>query len=88
MWLSLKASEIIYDGWVFDTSYILMLVIPFSANWTAILFAAASIIYALHDQKLGYIIYAILTVIVVIFVLKTDIIVDQAAFHKKHHKEK
>ena len=53
-----------------------------------ILFAAASIIYALHDQKLGYIIYAILTVIVVVFVLKTDIIVDQAAFHKKHHKEK
>ncbi len=53
-----------------------------------ILFAAASIIYALHDQKLGYIIYAILTIIVVVFVLKTDIIVDKAAFHKKHHKEK
>ena len=53
-----------------------------------ILFAAASIIYALHDQKLGYIIYAILTIIVVIFVLKTDIIVDKAALHKKHHKEK
>ena len=40
-----------------------------------ILFAAASIIYALHDQKLGYIIYTILTIIVVIFILKTDIIV-------------
>ena len=52
-----------------------------------ILFAAASIIYALHDSKLGYIIYAVLTVIVIIFVLKTDIIVDKAAFHKKH-KEK
>ncbi len=53
-----------------------------------ILFAIASIIYVLHDQKLGYIIYAILTIMVIIFVLKTDIIVDQASFHKKHHKEK
>lgn len=53
-----------------------------------ILFAAASIIYAMHDQKLGYIIYAILTIIVVIFVLKTDIIVDKASFHKHHNKEK
>ena len=52
-----------------------------------ILFAFASIIYALHDQKLGYIIYAILTILVIIFILKTDIIVDQAAFHKKHHKK-
>ena len=52
------------------------------------LFAIASIIYVLHDQKLGYIIYAILTIMVIIFVLKTDIIVDQASFHKKHHKEK
>lgn len=42
-----------------------------------ILFATASIIYALHDQKLGYIIYTILTIIVVIFVLKTNIIVDK-----------
>lgn len=42
-----------------------------------ILFAIASIIYVLHDQKLGYIIYAILTTIVLTFVLTTDIVVDQ-----------
>ncbi len=41
-----------------------------------ILFALASIIYVLRDQKLGYIIYAILTIIVVTFVLTTDIVVD------------
>lgn len=42
-----------------------------------ILFALASIIYVLHDQKIGYILYTILTIIVVTFVLKTDIVVDQ-----------
>ena len=52
-----------------------------------ILFAAASIIYVLHDQKVGYVIYAVLTIIVVTFVLKTDIVVDKAHMHRKH-KEK
>ncbi len=42
-----------------------------------ILFALASIIYVLRDQKLGYIIYTILTVIVITFVLTTDIVVDE-----------
>ena len=42
-----------------------------------ILFAFASIIYVLHDQKIGYVIYAILTIIVLTFVLTTDIVVDQ-----------
>lgn len=53
-----------------------------------ILFAIASIIYVLHDQKLGYIIYAILTIIVVTFVLKTDIVVDNSHLHKKSKEEK
>lgn len=46
-----------------------------------ILFAIASIIYVLRDRKLGYIIYAILTILVIILVLKTNIIVDNS--HKK-----
>lgn len=52
-----------------------------------ILFAAASIIYALHDQKIGYIIYTVLTIIVIIFILKTDIIVD-TSHYKKNTKHK
>lgn len=51
-----------------------------------ILFALASIIYVLHDQKVGYVIYALLTILVVIFVLKTDIVVDTAHMHKKTKK--
>ena len=47
------------------------------------LFAAASIIYVLHDQKLGYIIYAVLTIIVITMILKTNIIVDQKNIRKK-----
>jgi len=41
-----------------------------------ILFSAASIIYALHNPKLGYIIYGILMVILITFVLTTDVIFD------------
>jgi len=44
-----------------------------------ILFAATSIIYALGDRKLGYIIYGILLIIAIIFVSKTNIIFE----HKK-----
>ena len=41
-----------------------------------ILFAAASIIYVLKDRYLGYIVYGILLVLVVIFVINTDVIYD------------
>lgn len=47
------------------------------------LFAVASIIYVLHSQKLGYIIYTILTIIVITLVLRTNIVVDI-----KHNKKK
>ncbi len=47
-----------------------------------ILFAFASIIYVIHDQKLGYIIYTILTIIVLAFVLTTDIVVDKERLPK------
>lgn len=40
------------------------------------LFAAASIIYALGYQKIGYIVYAILLIIILTFVLKTNIIFE------------
>lgn len=53
-----------------------------------ILFAIASIIYVLHDQKVGYIIYTILTIIVLTFVLKTNIIADKATLKKWFHKKK
>ena len=43
-----------------------------------ILFALSSIIYVIHDKKIGYITYALLTLIVVIFVLKTNIVVDKS----------
>ena len=43
-----------------------------------ILFAAASIIYFLKDRILGYIIYGILLLIVVIFVLKTNVVVEHS----------
>ena len=44
-----------------------------------ILFALASIIYVLKNQKLGYVIYAILSVLVILLITKTSIIID----HKK-----
>ena len=50
-----------------------------------ILFAIASIIYVLHNQKIGYIIYAILTIIVIILVTKTNIVVDIKS-NKKNNK--
>ena len=45
-----------------------------------ILFAIASIVYIMKDRVIGIIIYAILFIMVFVFVLKTDIIF-------KHHKE-
>ncbi len=44
------------------------------------LFSAASIVYVLHSPKLGYILYGILMVIVLVFVLTTDVVFD---FKKK-----
>ena len=43
------------------------------------LFSAASLIYVLVDNRLGYIIYGILMIFVIAFVLTTDIIFQ----HKK-----
>lgn len=48
-----------------------------------LLFAAASIIYFLKDRVLGYIIYGILLIIVILFVIKTDIVVE----HEQHQKK-
>lgn len=42
-----------------------------------LLFALASILYVLQDRKLGYIIYGILTLIVLIFILKTNVVFDK-----------
>lgn len=41
------------------------------------LFALASILYVLKDRLLGYIVYGILTLIVLLFILKTNVVVDK-----------
>lgn len=48
-----------------------------------ILFSLASIVYVLQDRKLGYILYGILLIIVLSFVLTTDVIIDFPAKEKK-----
>ena len=53
-----------------------------------ILFAAASIVYVLKDRILGYIIYAVLVIIVMFLVVKTDVIVDHETFRKKSKIDK
>lgn len=53
-----------------------------------LLFAAASIVYVLKDQMLGYIIYGILLMIVVLFVAKTNVVFDQAEIKKTLFKKK
>lgn len=53
-----------------------------------LLFAAASIVYVLKDQKLGYILYGILLIIVVIFVLKTNVVFDHEEIKKKLNQKK
>lgn len=45
-----------------------------------ILFAAASIIYVLKGRAIGYLVYATLFIIVTLFVLKTNIVVDKEKF--------
>lgn len=53
-----------------------------------ILFAFASIVYVLHDATLGYIIYGILTVIIMIFVVKTNVVFDDSIRNKfKIHRK-
>ena len=48
-----------------------------------ILFAAASIVYVLQDRTLGYILYTILVVIVMLLVLKTDVVFDHKKLEEK-----
>lgn len=48
------------------------------------LFAFTSIIYILVDRKLGYLLYGILMLLVLVFVLKTNVVVE----HKKNIFEK
>ena len=48
-----------------------------------ILFAIASIIYVLHDQKIGYVIYGLLTIIVIVLITKTNIVVELKSNDKK-----
>lgn len=53
-----------------------------------LLFAAASIVYVLKDQMLGYIIYGVLLLIVVLFVVKTNVVFDQEEIKKRLFKKK
>lgn len=48
------------------------------------LFSTASIIWLLVDSKIGYSIYSVLMLLLIIFVMKTDILVE----HKKNKKTK
>jgi len=55
------------------------------------LFAAASIVYVLKDAKLGYILYGMILIIVIGFVLTTDVVFEHTPFNntpKIHKKEK
>lgn len=51
------------------------------------LFAVASIVYVLKE-KAGYILYAILVIIVLALVLKTDVVIDHKAFAEKFKPHK
>ena len=53
-----------------------------------ILFAIASIVYILKDRQLGYIIYGTLLIIIIVFVVKTNVVIDQKTFLKKFSKKK
>jgi UDP-GlcNAc:undecaprenyl-phosphate GlcNAc-1-phosphate transferase len=52
------------------------------------LFAMASIVYFLKDRTLGYIVYFVLTLIVVLFVLKTNIVYEHKGRLKNLFKKK
>lgn len=47
------------------------------------LFALASILYILKDRKIGYIVYAIIFIIVVLFIAKTNVVVDSQTMREK-----
>ena len=47
------------------------------------LFAIASIVYVLRDRTLGYIIYAVLVIIILFLVLKTDVVFNHKEFEKR-----
>ena len=51
-----------------------------------LLFALASIIYILKNAQLGYIIYGILIIIVLLFILKTNVVFDHDFIRKKYKK--
>lgn len=48
-----------------------------------LLFSLASILYILKDRQLGYIVYAVLFVIVTLFILKTNVVVDQEVMKRR-----
>ncbi len=52
------------------------------------LFAFASILYVLKDKEIGYLVYGILLVLVLIVVLKTNIVFDREAIKQKFKKSK
>lgn len=51
-----------------------------------ILFSVASIMYVLEDKKLGYIIYGFLLLIVIVFVMTTDVVFDRKEIKKRYNK--
>lgn len=53
-----------------------------------ILFAVASIVYILKDRVVGYFIYGLLLVIVILFVLKTNVLFDPELIKEKLKKGK
>ena len=48
-----------------------------------ILFAFASVIYAINDKKLGVIIYSIIFILILFIIVKTNIIADKKGITKK-----
>lgn len=53
------------------------------------LFAIASIVYVIGDNNLGYVLYTLLLIIVVLFVVKTNILFDHTQIkHKKSNRKK
>ena len=50
------------------------------------LFAIASIIYVSNDTNLGYIIYGLLSVIVITFIMTTNVVFDRKDIRKRYKK--
>jgi len=53
-----------------------------------LLFAFASVVYVLKDNKLGYIVYGILILIVILFIWNTNVIFDRKALRMKYKVNK